>query len=134
MDWEKVGKGKILHLGVEPTKELLLQILGFFKVPFYTHSRTKDINTAIFQRGDRYFLIAVNNGNEDKSATVTFTVPEGVSKGKRKKRGRTHHCRCQVTNLYTSKEEESTYRKNRVTFSADIPRKDGRVLEIKLLR
>ena len=67
---KKIGKGKIIHVGVEPTKELVSEILNFLKVSVAAHSTTSDIKTAIFERDGSYHLIVINNGNEDKSAMV----------------------------------------------------------------
>ncbi len=118
---KSLGKGKILHLGVEPTKELLLEILRFFGIPFYSNSPTKDVKTALFNRGSRYYVVAVNNGREDKSATISFVVP-----GKKLKRFR-------VTNLLNGSSQVHVYQHQRASFNAEIPRKDGRVFEINLI-
>ncbi|MBI3999421.1 MAG: beta-galactosidase [Candidatus Omnitrophica bacterium] len=115
---KSLGKGKILHLGVEPTKDLLLEILRFFGIPFYSSSPTRDVKTALFNRGKLYYIVAVNNGREDKSVTVSFVIP-----GKRFKRFR-------VTNLFDGASDVHTYY-GHGTFSAEISRKDGRIFEIK---
>ncbi|MBI4394679.1 MAG: beta-galactosidase, partial [Candidatus Omnitrophica bacterium] len=91
------GKGKILHLGMEPTKDLLLAILRFFSVPFYSSSPTKDVKTALFNRGKLYYVVAVNNGREDKSAAVSFVIP-----GRKFKRFR-------LTNLFDGTQEAHVY-------------------------
>ncbi len=117
-----LGKGKILHLGVQPTKELLLEILRLFGIPFYSNSPTKDVNTSLFKRGAaQYYIVVVNNGREDKSATISFVLT-----GKKFKRFR-------VTDLF--KDTTETYLRNRshASFVAEIPRKDGKVFQIKLL-
>ena len=117
-----VGKGKLVHLGVEPTRELLLAILDWFKIPSYSHSRTRNINTALFKRGHQHFIIAVNNGDEDKSATISFSLPQES------------HKRFKVTNLLDGSREDCIYQRSKAFFSTDIPRKDGRVFEIRVSR
>jgi hypothetical protein len=67
---KKIGKGKIIHLGMEPVPDLVLGVLNYLKIPLVSYSVTRDVKTALFSRGKRYFLVAVNNGNEDKSATI----------------------------------------------------------------
>lgn len=114
-----VGRGKILHLGVEPTAELLLAILRWLKIPIYSHSPTKDLNTAIFKRGRTFFVIAVNNGDEDKSAKICFSVPGVNAK------------RFRVANLFNGTREPCVCLRGNASFNAEIPRKDGRVFEIR---
>ena len=116
---KSLGKGKILHLGVEPTKELLLEILRFFGIPSYSNSPTKDVKTALFSRGKQYYIVAVNNGREDKSVTVSFVIP-----GKKFKRFR-------VTNLFDHQKQDYMFQHAKASFSAEISRKDGRIFEIK---
>ena len=115
-----LGKGKILHLGLEPTKDLLLEILRFFGIPFYSNSLTKDVKTALFSRNGLYYLVAVNNGREDKSATVSFEVP-----GKKLKRFR-------LTNLFDGSSQMCTAQNQKGSYTVELPRKDGRIFEIKL--
>jgi hypothetical protein len=115
-----IGKGKIVHLGVEPTQDLLTEVLRWLKVPFYSHSRTKDMNTAIFERGKhRHFVIAVNNGDEDKSANISFAIPKDGVK-----------LRYRVTDLFDGSRSTCATKQGATTFSAEIPRKDGRVFEV----
>ncbi|OGX05156.1 MAG: hypothetical protein A3G87_01070 [Omnitrophica bacterium RIFCSPLOWO2_12_FULL_50_11] len=115
---KSVGKGKIVHLGVEPTEELLLAILRWSNIPIYSHSPTKALNTAFFKRARRYFVVAVNNGDEDKSATICFSIPGTKSK------------RFHVTNLFDGTREQCVSRGDEISFTSEIPRKDGRVFEI----
>ncbi len=117
---KKLGKGQILHLGIQPTKELLLEILKFFNISFYSNSPTKDVKTAIFKKGNKYYIIAVNNGREDKSATVSFDL------GKKFKRFR-------ITDLF--KESTEIYLRHRAiaSFTSEIPRKDGKIFQVEPL-
>lgn len=117
---KKVGKGKIIHIGVEPTRELVLEILDYLKVPLAAHSVTRDIKTALFKRGNRYYLIATNNGSEDKSASVYLPALENY-------RGK-----IQIKDL-TGGSKQTYSRERRHPFTFEIPRKDGKVFEFKLL-
>ena len=58
---KRIGKGKIIHLGVEPSREIVMEILSYLGIPLICHASTRDIKTALFQRGSRYYLISVNN-------------------------------------------------------------------------
>lgn len=118
---KQLGKGKILHLGVHPTKELLLEILRLFNVPFYVNSPTKDVNTALFKGKDAYYIVAVNNGREDKSVTISFQVP-----GKKFKRFKVNDLLKESTDVYP-------HQRPGAVFTAEIPRKDGRIFQINLL-
>ncbi len=113
-----VGKGKIIHIGVEPTRELVLEILSFLKVPLASHAITKDVKTALFKRGKAYYLVATNNGSEDKSATIFLPAFDKIS-GKMK-----------VRDVMTGKKEIIS-KDRRQPFSFEIPRKDGKVFEFK---
>ncbi|MBI4395390.1 MAG: hypothetical protein HY583_04230, partial [Candidatus Omnitrophica bacterium] len=63
------------------------------------------------------YVVAVNNGREDKSAAVSFVIP-----GRKFKRFR-------LTNLFDGTQEAHVYH-GHGSFSAEIPRKDGRIFEI----
>jgi beta-galactosidase len=118
---KKVGKGKILHLGVQPTKELLIEILKYFKVNIYSNSSTKDVKTAVFNRGKTYFIVAVNNGREDKNAVVNFILPDRKFKN------------FSVLDILAKKQsKQHTHHRGKALLTIELPRKDGRVFEIKL--
>ncbi|HPS37602.1 MAG TPA: beta-galactosidase, partial [Candidatus Omnitrophota bacterium] len=113
---KKVGKGRIVHLGMEPTPDLVLAVLKHLKVCLVSYSLTKDVKTALFRRGKRYYLVVVNNGNEDKSAMICLPALEKIS-GKMTARdlmagGKT---------VYS--------RERRHPLDIHIARKDGRILE-----
>ncbi len=116
---KKVGKGTIFHLGVEPTKEIILAILSYFGIAIYTHTTTRDVKTSLFRKGKRFYLIAVNNGKEDKSAVVELGLPNGRVR------------RVKATDLQTHEEKEYVCHQG-VSVNVDIPRKDGKVLEITI--
>lgn len=116
---KKVGKGRIIHLGVEPTSDLVLGVLKYLEVPLFAYSITRDIKTAVFSRGGTHYLVVVNNGNEDKSATVFLPALET-------KRGW-----MTVRDLLTGEKFER-HRERRRIFNAPVSRKDGRLFEIRL--
>ncbi len=115
---KKIGKGRILHIGVEPTRELVLEILQYLKVPLASRAVTRDVKTALFKRGRSFYLVATNNGGEDKSASVYLPALEDY-KGK-----------LTVRDL-TSEKKEVVSKERRGPFTFEIPRKDGKVFEFK---
>lgn len=117
---KRIGKGRILHLGVEPTRELTLEILHYLKVPLNSYSVTRDIKTALFSRGKRFYLIAVNNGEEDKSGSVYLP---GMQQLRRKMKAR---------DFMTGKEEIISHER-RHPFTFEIHRKDGKIFEFSPL-
>jgi hypothetical protein len=116
---KKVGKGKIIHIGVEPTRDLVLEILNYLKVPLAAHAVTRDVKTALFKRGRSFYLIATNNGSEDKSASVYLPALDAYS-GKLTVRD------------ITAGTKETISRERRNPFTFEIPRKDGKVFEFKV--
>ena len=115
---KKIGRGRIIHLGVEPTRELVLEIVHFLKIPLASHSVTRDVKTAFFKRGKRAYLVAVNNGEEDKSASV-FLPALGKNTGKMK-----------VLDILEKKEVFCS-RERRNPFTFEIRHKDGKVFEFR---
>lgn len=116
---KKVGKGRIVHLGVEPNRELILEILHFLKAGLVSTSPTKDVNTTLFQRGKSFYLVITNNGDEDKSASVFLPALENY-KG-----------RLRVHDYMTGETLTCSY-DQRKPFSTDLKRKDGKVIEFRL--
>lgn len=114
---KRIGKGKIIHLGIEPTRELVLEILKFLNVTLWAYTPTVDINTMLFKRGSRFYLLVTNNGDEDKSANIQLS--SFVFRGKR----------LMLRDLLAS-EKKGPVTERRHPFSVDIPRKDGRAFEI----
>ncbi len=118
---KKVGKGKIIHLGMEPVPDLVLGVLNHLKTPLVSYSVTRDVKTALFSRGRCYFLVVVNNGNEDKSATIYLPALAKIN-GK-----------MTVRDLMSG--EKMVYSKEgRRPLNIHIARKDGRVLELAFSR
>jgi len=118
---KKVGKGRIIHLGMEPVPELVLGVLNYLKVPLMSYSMTRDVKTALFSRGSRYFLVLVNNGNEDKSATICLPALDGI--------------RGKMTARDLMSGEITVYSKEgRHPLNVHVSRKDGRILELLFSR
>lgn len=117
--FKKIGKGQVIHLGFEPTEELILELLDFLKIPLYSYSPTREVKTALFSKDRKtFYLVAVNNGNEEKSAIIRLPYFRGTGQLKVRElpRGRAEvfspGCPTQ--------------------FTANLPRKDGRVYELRL--
>lgn len=66
----RIGKGSISLVGCEPTTELLNTIVKNYNFQIYSQAKTRDVYTALFKNGEFYFLIIINNGNEDKAVKV----------------------------------------------------------------
>lgn len=115
---KKIGKGRIIHLGLDPTREIVIEILNFLNVPRGVYSVTPDIQTALFKRGKSYYLIATNNGDEDKSASIYLPALAHIDK------------RMIVRDL-TAGTATFCSSERRQPFSCEIPRKDGKVFEFK---
>lgn len=114
---KKVGRGRILHFGVEPTPELVLAIIHYLKVSLIGYSLTRDVKTTLFSRGKKYYLVAVNNGKEDKSAAVYLPA---LSKIKSK---------MIVRDLLNGQKTVYSHER-RHPMDFHIARKDGRIFEL----
>ncbi|MFA6600236.1 MAG: beta-galactosidase [Candidatus Omnitrophota bacterium] len=117
---KNVGRGRLIHLGIEPTRDILLELMEYLKVPIGSRCVTKDIKTALFQRGKRFYLVATNNGAEDKSASVYLPALKSI-------RGK-----MTVKDFVSGKKTVCSYER-RHPFIMDLPRKDGKVFEFKAL-
>jgi hypothetical protein len=101
---------------MEPVPELVLGVLNYLKAPLISHSTTRDVKTALFSRGHRYYLIVVNNGNEDKSATIHLPALDEI--------------RGKMTARDLISGEKTVYSKEgRCPINIHVSRKDGRILE-----
>jgi len=114
---KRVGKGTLVHVGVEPTPALIHAIIQHFKINLYAHTPSKDVKTALFKRGKKFYLIAVNNGREEKSAVIYF--PNFRFKGGRYK----------ARDVITRK-AELFWGSAVSTLSVQLAPKDGKVIEI----
>ncbi len=116
---KKIGKGRIVHLGFDPTRELILEIMDYLKIGLVSCSPTRDVNTTLFQRGKSYYLVVTNAGDEDKSASIYLPALEGVRN------------KVKVRDLMTGESTLCSY-DQRTPFSTELKRKDGKVIEFRL--
>ena len=75
------GKGKIIQLGVNPSKELILQIHQYLGVKIPTRSLSPGVQIACFKRKNEIFLTIVNPTKEDKHVLVEIDqtlLPKGT--------------------------------------------------------
>ncbi|HRY86085.1 MAG TPA: hypothetical protein P5561_06125, partial [Candidatus Omnitrophota bacterium] len=82
---------------------------------------TRDVTTALFSRGNRYYMVVVNNGNEDKSATIFIPALLGI--------GGKMTARDLMTGQKTVHSKDGRY-----PFNVHIARKDGRIFEFSFSR
>ncbi len=115
---KKIGKGRIIHMGFEPTREMIIELIDFLKIPLGTRAVTRDVKTALFKNGKTYYLVATNNGTEDKSASVYLPALRGI-KGK-----------MVVKDLVAGSKDTYSFER-RSPFTIDLPRKDGKVFELR---
>jgi hypothetical protein len=115
---EQRGSGYLTVIGLSPSSALLLALYHHLGVRISSHSLTSQISTALFQRAQEFYLLAVNNGNEDKVAEV---VLNGDFEGSQRK---------QACNLTSGQEWTVNLRESgHLTFP--LPRKDGVILHLK---
>ncbi len=67
---QRYGAGRVTMLGLAPSAELLNGVHHFFQIPIPVQSQTSGVLTALFQRGVHHYIIAVNAGNEEKTAML----------------------------------------------------------------
>jgi len=111
---KKIGKGKVCHLGVQPNSDLIKQLLDYFGVQEYAQSSSQGIKTALFQRGSKHFLIAVNITDEEQSVQISLNLgakSKSLSKAK---------------NLVNNTSNKVQFGQ----FVTQIPARDGAVFEI----
>ncbi len=113
------GRGKILHLGIEPNAEILHSVLDYFNIPIFSHSKTPTVKTALLCGEGKYFLALVHNGNEDKTAVIELpNFLKGVAKGGKDLRKYT------IRNLFSGKLEAEFSSANPLV-NLPVRRKDG---------
>jgi hypothetical protein len=71
---EQLGRGRLTVIGLTLSPALLLALYEHLDVRIPSRSFTSQISTALFRRGHEFYLVAVNNGNEDKGAEVILTA------------------------------------------------------------
>ncbi|MFZ5518214.1 MAG: beta-galactosidase [Candidatus Zhuqueibacterota bacterium] len=68
-------KGALIFLGCSATAEIIAALHRWLKAPIMCRAMTDDVHAALFQRDENeYVLIAVNNGNEQKSARISLAA------------------------------------------------------------
>jgi hypothetical protein len=115
---ESRGRGCLTVIGLSPSPELLLALYDYLNVRLPSRSLTPQISTALFRREQDFYLLAVNDGNEDKIADVIVhgEILE-VSPGK-------------ARNLISSQEwTVNLQESNHLIFP--LPRKDGIILQLQ---
>ncbi len=115
---KKIGKGRIIHLGIDSNREIVIEVLNFLNVQRSAYSMNPDIQTALFQRGKSYYLIVTNNGDEDKSASIYLP---GLASIKKKMKVRD----------FMAGTVSLCSHERRQPFTCEIPRKDGKVFEFR---
>jgi hypothetical protein len=114
---EQRGQGRLTVIGLAPSPELIRALYDHFDVNVPSRALTPQISTALYRRDQEFFLLAVNYGNEDKTAEVQLTADFAEIPCWR------------VRNLVDNQEWTLDLRgSNRVTFS--VPRKDGVILQL----
>lgn len=113
---KKIGKGQIVHLGMEPSRELIQALLSDLGAIPASYSTTSQVHTALYRRGKKYYVVTVNNGEEQKTAALYLP---GISTKRKAK----------VIDLLSGKKLAEPYIKGR-SLSFELARKDGTVLEI----
>jgi hypothetical protein len=117
---KKIQKGRIIHIGIEPNPNVLFAILKYVRVNIPVYSRTPDIHTALFKRGRRYYLVIINNGEEDKSAMVFINHSEFIGRA---------FCWSEIPQRKKICQDAS----KRPFLSFTLARKNGTVLELRLV-
>jgi hypothetical protein len=67
---ESRGRGCLTVIGLLPSPPLLLALYEYLNLRLPSYSLTPQISTALFRRDGEFYLVAVNNGDEDKIADV----------------------------------------------------------------
>jgi hypothetical protein len=115
---EQRGRGRLTVIGLTPSPELLLAIYAYLAVRIPSRSVAPQVSTALFRRGQEFYLFAVNAGNEDKTADVHLTADFSA-----------FPC-WHVRNLVT-REELMADVPGAGRLTLPVPRKDGVILHIE---
>ncbi|MBI4971060.1 MAG: beta-galactosidase [Candidatus Omnitrophica bacterium] len=109
-----LGKGRVLHLGVQPNAEIVNRILDFFNIPRYSQSQSAGVKTAIFEGANgKHVLVAVNPNEEAHTAEIALKVDKKRRFSK-------------ALDLLTGK----AYKLTSNSLVISVPRKDGTVIEL----
>jgi len=68
----KVGKGRILTLGLEPSSEVVALALEALKVPYYARASIPNVLTTTYRGEGKHVVFAVNNSIEARGATISI--------------------------------------------------------------
>ena len=112
---KSVGKGRILQAWSR--RRNWSRNPAVSETPLFAYSITRDVKTAIFRRGAKHYLVVVNNGNEDKSATVFLPALDGDRRG-------------MIARDLMNGEVFDQSKERRRIFSFPVSRKDGRLFEL----
>ena len=67
---QRRGRGSVTVLGTPASPELIVTLHAFLGVPIPARPMTPGVHAILFRKGDEHYLIVLNTGWEDKSATV----------------------------------------------------------------
>ncbi len=111
-------QGRITVIGLQATPALLLALHDHFGVTVACRSRVSGVSSALFRRGEDFYVIATNDGNEAKA--TLFEIAAGVMAAGR----------WQVENLDTHEVANMTISNGRGVIPVMMARKDGVVLRL----
>lgn len=113
------GQGQLTVVGLEPSPALILALHAFAGVSMPVRSATPGVQGALFENGDDLYLIAANNGDEEK--TATFVVD----------RDRLPNASYQVEDLLSREATRKWCAAENERLTVTLPRKDGTILRLK---
>lgn len=111
-------RGRLTVVGLEPTPALLLALHAFAGVSIAARSATPGVQGALFENDDAFYLIAANNGEEEKSAT--FVVDRDILP----------NARWRVEDLLSRETAGEWCAENGGRLTVRLPRKDGTILRL----
>lgn len=115
---EERGRGRLTVIGLTPSPALLLALYDNWEVGIPSRSLAPQISTALFRRDQEFYLLAINNGNEDKITEVVLAEDFSAFPCWR------------ARNLVSHQEWTINLRESsRLTFP--VPRKDGVILQLQ---
>jgi hypothetical protein len=107
------GQGRLTVIGLAPSPALLRWVHRRFDVTIPVHSSTPAISTALFERDGISYVIAVNSGNETRTADIELVERQ------------VYH----VEDLMRGKQDLGTGK-----LAVHLPRKEGTVLRLTPLK
>lgn len=69
---QRRGQGSVTVLGTPASPELIVTLHGFLGVPIPARPLTPGVHAILSRKGDERYLIVLNTGWEDKSATIVL--------------------------------------------------------------